>query len=150
MLSNALYMTKPPNFMILAYLPKRGTDDWGSGAFGASRGSRKHKGIDYACYPDTAIMSSIKGIVTKLGYPYADDLSYRYVEVTDNAGARHRYFYVEPELDVGDEVTIGSRIGRAQDIAARYPDPNKGPMKNHIHYEILVNNEPVDPEQYEV
>jgi len=68
--------------MILAGLPTRGTDTHGSGKWMAPRGSRKHKGVDFACYPDTEIYSGSAGQVTKLGYPYADKLQYRYVEVT--------------------------------------------------------------------
>ena len=131
--------------MIKTILPHRGTDDWGSGAFGANRGRRTHKGIDYACYPDTRILSPVNGEVTKLGYPYADDLSYRYVQITDMNGYQHRLFYVEPGVDMGDHVLFGDLVGTAQDIAGRYKTPEKY-MKNHIHYEILVDGEPIDPE----
>ena len=133
--------------MILTKLPNRGSDDWGNGEFGSPRGSRTHKGIDYACYPLTQIFCSVDGIVTKLGYPYGDDLGYRYVEVTDGGKFRHRYFYVEPCVKVGQRVNRASFIGTAQDIAGRYSDPTKNSMKNHIHYEILmVNDNPVNPE----
>lgn len=132
--------------MIKSTLPKRGVDDWGDGEFQASRGGlKKHKGIDYACYPGTAIQSPVNGLVTKLGYPYADDLSYRYVQIKTEDEKKHRFFYVEPSVKVGDYVHFGDCIGEAQDIAGRYSTPNKV-MKNHIHYEILVNGKPINPE----
>ena len=131
--------------MIESVLPKRGTDDWGSGAFGANRGDRTHKGIDYACYPATVILSPVSGECTKLGYPYADDLAFRYVQITDSEGWNHRFFYVEPSIDVGEPVQEMEIIGTAQDIAGRYNEPNKI-MRNHIHYEILVDGEPINPE----
>ncbi len=134
--------------MILAILPKRGTDDWGSGEFGASRGSRLHNGRDYACYEFTVICSLTDGIVTKLGYPYGDDLSYRYVEITDNEGFRHRYFYVSPSVEVGEQCRRGDMIGLSQNISKRYNDPKKGPMKNHMHYEIMNGSRYIDPEVY--
>lgn len=133
--------------MIKAILPKRGTDAWGSGHFGASRGTRSHKGIDYACYPDTVITSHVTGTVTKLGYPYSDDLSFRYVEVTDEHKLRHRWFYTEPCVKLGTSILIGDHIGQAQDIGSRYRDPSKAAMINHVHYEILdESNSPIDPE----
>lgn len=133
--------------MIKTVLPKRGSDEWGSGEFHASRGSRKHKGIDYACYPGTQIESPTHGDVTKLGYPYGDDLSFRYVQITDDHGNNHRLFYVEPGVKVGDTVEQGDIVGEAQDIAARYSTPEKY-MKNHIHYEILIDGTEVDPEDF--
>ena len=133
--------------LIESILPKRDTDEWGSGAFGASRGKRTHKGIDYACYPDTVILSPVGGVVTKLGYPYGDDLSFRYVEITDDQGLKHRLFYVEPGCEPGDEIESGDIIGTAQDIAGRYSKPDKV-MKNHIHYEILENDEPINPDEF--
>ena len=133
--------------MISATLPKRGVDAWGDGAFGASRGHRKHKGIDYACYPGTEIRCDKVGVVSKLGYPYSDDLAYRYVEVTTTNRLRHRYFYVEPRVKVGDLIRKGQVIGESQDISSRYRDPGKPPMINHVHYEVLEQDgTPVDPE----
>ena len=130
--------------MILAILPKRGTDQWGSGELGAPRGNRKHNGIDYACAPDTIVCSLTDGHVTKLGYPYGDDLSYRYVEVTDFRGYQHRYFYVQPSVEVGERVERGDMVGKAQDIQERY-DTN---MKNHVHYEIKQDEVYLDPEVF--
>ncbi len=133
--------------MIKATLPERQQDAWGSGAFGASRGTRIHKGIDYCCYPGTMIQSPVDGKVTKLGYPYSDDMDFRYVEVTANQ-LRHRIFYVEPSVSVGDEVKAGDIVGVSQDIAGRYRDPAKSPMTGHVHFEILdANDKAIDPEQ---
>jgi len=132
---------------IIAGLPHRGTDDFGNGEFGAPRGNRTHKGIDYACYPGTEIHSTVYGEVTKLGYPYADALQFRYVEITDNEGLKHRFFYVEPNVDFGDRVLQGDVIGYAQDIAGHYNTEDRY-MKGHIHYEILSNGEPINPEEF--
>ena len=132
--------------MIYSILPKRGTDDFGSGAFEASRGNRRHKGIDYACYPGTIIQSPVIGTVTKLGYPYSDDLSFRYVEITSHGSTgRHRLFYVEPSVELEQVIKIGDIIGHAQDIAGRYNTAEKT-MKNHIHYEIISKGRPLNPE----
>jgi hypothetical protein len=133
--------------MIKAILPQRHNDAWGSGAFGASRGTRIHKGIDWCCYPDTVIQSHVTGTVTKLGYPYSDDMSFRYVEITDATKLRHRFFYVKPSVEVGDDISPGDQIGWSQDIAGRYSDPGKGPMTGHVHLEVLApDGTPINPE----
>jgi len=130
--------------MINAVLPLRGHDAWGDGSFGAPRGNHTHRGIDFACYPETLICAVCDGEVTKIGYPYADDLKYRYVQVTSGSGMKHRYFYVTPMAVVGEVIFAGDVIGASQNIAARYSTPEK-PMKNHVHYEIMFHNEYFDP-----
>ena len=122
-------------------LPLR-MDSAGSGEWGAPRGSRTHKGIDYVCTPGEEVLSPVTGKVTKHGYPYGDDLSWRYIEVTDKHDKQHRLFYVEPVADVGSEVYAGMPIAIAQDISQRYP--NQG-MKPHVHYEIKRDGEYLKP-----
>lgn len=131
--------------MIINELPKRGTDQWGSGNFRASRGNRTHKGIDYSCDPGIDIDCPVDGVVTKLGYPYGDDLKFRYVEVSEPGGFRHRHFYVLPTVRVGDKIKRGDKVGEAQDIAGKYSRPDKT-MTNHAHYEIKINSRYIDPE----
>lgn len=128
--------------------PKRGTDSFGSGEFGAPRGRRKHKGIDYTAAVDSSFLSKVRGTVTKLGWAYANE-DYRYVEVTTQDTAKHRFFYVKPRrgLKVGTNVQAGDTLGTVQDIAGRYNDSTRT-MKNHVHYEILVSGKPIDPEVY--
>lgn len=116
----------------------RGIDKWGSGAYGAPRdgGTRAHRGIDIACVAGTGVLSVTLGKVTKIGYPYSPSNPkkghFRYVEVTDPSGNRHRYFYVEPKVTVGD--TIGSLqcIGDTQGLTKVYPG-----ITDHFHYEVI-------------
>ncbi len=74
--------------------PKRTPDAFGSGDFGASRdgGARTHNGQDYSAVPGSTVLSPVAGKVMKLGYPYGDDLSYRYVEIKDGENRRWRLF----------------------------------------------------------
>lgn len=120
--------------MIKVKAPLRGVDSWGDGSFNASRGGgkRQHKGVDYLVAPASEILSVRPGVVTKLGYTYRDDLSYRYVEIKDGEGYRWRYFYVEPSVEVGQQICGEQMIGTAQEIARRYPG-----MPNHLHLEII-------------
>lgn len=111
----------------------RGSDSWGSGAFGASRdgGKRKHNGVDFLCSPETKILSPIKGKVTKLGYPYADNTHYRYVRIKSPDNYFFDLFYVEPWVNLGDEIIVGQVIGLSQSLQERY----KG-IPDHIHFQI--------------
>lgn len=117
--------------MLKVIAPPRGRDRHGSGEFGAPRGGRTHEGVDYAVAPNSLVLPLRSGKVTKLGYPYGDDLSFRYVEVTDARGYRWRYYYVEPMVQAGLAVEPGDAIGLAQDLRPRY----KG-IKPHVHLEV--------------
>lgn len=132
--------------MILTKPTYRGNDDYGSGAFAAPRGSRTHKGIDYAVQPGQEICPGVRGVVTKLGFAYADDLQWRYVEIKEDRGYKHRFFYVDPLVSLGDVVKPNTVIGRAQNIASRYDDDERV-MVNHVHYEVKdPNGRFVNPE----
>ncbi len=123
----------------------RGTDPAGSGEYGASRGSRTHNGIDYVCVPGCQVLSPVDGVITKRGYPYGDDLQWRYVQITDSDGLMHRLFYVEPSLGPMKRLRKGSIIGVAQDITQRYPDNG---MQPHIHLEVKDQaGDYIDPEE---
>lgn len=128
-------------------LKHRGTDDFGDGSFGASRGSRKHKGIDYECPVDAHVLSPVNGTVSKIGLPYRDS-HLDYVEITDNMMRRHRVMYIESKVETGQQVTQETVIGLAQGVSAKYTTKTKF-MKNHIHYEILDGGtgKPINPEK---
>lgn len=123
----------------------RKCDGYGCGHFGASRGTRKHMGVDMDCPPGTEVGSPVRGQVTKLGYTYEDDLSFRYVQVVAE-GYQFRMFYVEPDVAVGDYVELGETIGRSQALHKRFPMTKAGPMTDHVHFEILdKGGKHVDP-----
>ena len=128
-------------------IPPIRNDAWGSGEFQAPRGDKKHKGSDYSCPVGSMVKSPVSGWVSKLGYAYKDDLSYRYVEITDHNQLRHRLFYIEPIVDNKEIIYKNKIIGIAQDIQKRYTTKNKR-MDNHVHYEILHGRTPLDPEVF--
>lgn len=132
--------------MIKITAPPRGQDSFGSGAFHASRGSRNHQGRDYLAAAGSKVHAVRSGIVTRLGYTYKDNLSYRYVEIKDVNGHFLRYYYVKPSVEEGDEINTDDVIGFVQNLDLRY----KG-MPNHIHFEIKDKNYSlvrIDPEEY--
>ncbi len=121
---------------MLIQAPIRVMDKFGSGAYGASRGRRTHKGVDVACYQGSKIPAIKSGRVTKIGYPYRlDDKKrghLRYVEITVD-DEKHRYFYVSSFVKVGDLVEAGQVIGKAQGLLEIYPG-----ITDHIHFEIKL------------
>jgi len=126
----------------------RGNDNYGSGYFGARRdgGKRTHVGVDAITVAGEDFHSRVAGSVSFLGYPYADDLSYRYVQITDSNGWQWRYYYVDPKgcVELGLKIKVGDKIGTCQDLKPRYPNG----MTQHVHFEIKVNKKHIDPTKY--
>ena len=130
-------------------LPERGYDDWGSGEFGAKRGGKAHKGIDFRVEPGMLILSPVAGQVTKLGYCYKSDLYWRYVQITSSDGLDHRVFYIKPLVSLNEPVTVQTVIGEAQNIASRYTT-RESFMRNHLHYEVKTKGgKYIHPETFE-
>lgn len=124
--------------------PIRGVDSFGSGAYLASRGNRKHRGIDFSAMPGSLVEALAEGVVTKLGYAYPDDLSFRYVEVTDSNMVKVRYFYISPLVAVGNNIVIGDVIGKVQDLGTRYPG-----ITPHVHFGVKdEQGNSLNPEEY--
>ena len=138
--------------MLAARLKLRGSDSWGSGAYGASRGHKSHRGVDYAASEGDYILSPVIGLVTKLGTVYKKDPHWRYVEVTDLAGLRHRVFYITPLCFVGQTISVLDPIGICQNISLKYQqqDPSVSPMVNHVHHEIWDGDKTINPEHHHV
>jgi len=122
-----------------ALLALRTHDNFGSGEYGASRGTRTHNGEDFACLVGAGIFPVTAGKVTKIGYPYGDDKTFRYVQVTLD-DHDYRYFYIDPIVRVGDVVGTNTIIGFVQDLDKRY----KG-ITPHCHFEVKVNGKHIDP-----
>ncbi len=129
------------------------SDALGDGEYGSNRGTRKHRGIDYAVLPGDKVLSPVSGTITKIGYCYGDDLSYRYIQVTNKRNGDtydHRLFYVRPLGKyglIGSTVHSGDPIGLAQDISERY-STDQLVMTPHVHYEIKKNGSYIDPDSY--
>jgi len=107
-------------------------DAGGDGHFGAKRGKRWHKGLDFFCTPGQDIVAPDKGFVTRVSFPYEDDLSWKGI-VLQLDWCRIKMFYLDPFVKVGAQVYRGQVIAKAQDITLRYPKLNMSP---HIHLEF--------------
>lgn len=99
---------------------------------------RMHEGIDIAGPEGTVIVASANGTATFVGYRSNFGLC---LEIDHGYGIQTRYAHcsmikVEPGQSVtrGQVVALVGQTGRAT-----------GP---HLHYEVLVNGKPVDPQDY--
>lgn len=121
----------------------RGRDKQGAGYFGASRdgGSRRHNGVDFVATPGDSWRSLSVGVVTKIGYPYSHDLSFRYVQVTDDHDIDVRYFYVDPEVHEGQSINVGDILGTVQRL------PYEG-ITQHVHVECRRHGKYYEPHRY--
>lgn len=115
----------------------RGCDagGWGCGSFGASRGARKHNGLDIVTTPGQTIYAPISGKVTRFPFPYSSDLSYTGIEIV-NEVYKVKIFYMKATVSIGAQVKQGQQIGISQNIAAKYSSQ----MTNHVHIEVYDKN----------
>jgi murein DD-endopeptidase MepM/ murein hydrolase activator NlpD len=131
----------------------RGNDPTGFGHFGASRGSRTHKGHDIVCVKGESVVSMIKGKVTKIGYAYSEALQFRYVQV-ENKNYKVWLMYLEPSegIKVGKEVCEGDRVGYCLDVAEYHhkKSPRRDGLKMipHLHIQMWENGILIDPNIY--
>lgn len=116
------------------------SDSEGHGAYGAPRGHRLHKGKDYEATPGQIVYAPIEGTVERYARPYADDNNYSGL-VIQGEHARIKMFYVNPQVEQGDEVKAGQVVGFAQDISKKYGSD----MAPHVHLEF----ETINPELFD-
>ncbi len=125
----------------------RGKDCHGFGHYGASRGRRKHKGIDVVANVGDKVLACSHGVISKIGYPYPPQDPnkgfLRYVEVTTDKGHKERYFYCDTHLSVGDAVHEGQHLATCQDLCCVY-----GGITPHLHFEVKKTGFFIDPIKY--
>ncbi|KAA0009950.1 peptidoglycan DD-metalloendopeptidase family protein [Billgrantia pellis] len=93
-----------------------------------------HRGTDWAMPIGTAVRAPADGRVEKVGnHPVAG----RYVVIRHDNGYRTRYLHLSRAMvNRGDRVSMGERIALSGNTGR-----STGP---HLHYEVIVNNNPVD------
>jgi murein DD-endopeptidase MepM/ murein hydrolase activator NlpD len=97
-----------------------------------------HSGMDFAVSSGTPVHPTAPGKVTSAGDAGGYGLM---VEVDHGNGMRTRYGHLSRiDVSVGDKLTVGSVLG-----AVGSTGRSTGP---HLHYEVRVDNQPVDPEPF--
>jgi murein DD-endopeptidase MepM/ murein hydrolase activator NlpD len=94
--------------------------------------------MDFAVSSGTPVHPTAPGKVTSAGDAGGYGLM---VEVDHGNGMRTRYGHLSRiDVSVGDKLTVGSVLG-----AVGSTGRSTGP---HLHYEVRVDNQPVDPEPF--
>jgi murein DD-endopeptidase MepM/ murein hydrolase activator NlpD len=96
---------------------------------------REHRGVDLGARAGTHIVAPAAGTVRSIGWHFGYGLT---VELEHSGGIRTRFAHCRVALvHVGDQVTGGQAIATvgATGLAT-------GP---HVHFEVLVHGQPVDP-----
>lgn len=111
------------------------SDTAGDGSYGARRGSRKHRGLDFLCDPGQPIVCPIdNAIITRINYPYKDK-SYNGFTI-ENDDITIKLFYCKLTANVGEKVLATQKVAIAEDISKKWGDN----MKPHVHLEIKYIN----------
>ena len=107
-------------------------------AFGASRGSRRHEGIDFCTPVGTSVYASESGVVTKA----AREGSYgNVIFIKHGNGLETRYAHCSKLL-----VSAGQSVQRGQMIAkSGNTGRSTGP---HLHFEVRVGKTATNPIGY--
>lgn len=102
------------------------------------RGGRMHEGVDWAGPHGSPIVASADGVVTRAGWLSGYG---RIVKIKHAFGIETRFAHLA-RIDV----SVGQRVSRGERIGAM---GNSGRSTGtHLHYEIRVGGEPVDPMIY--
>ncbi|RQW07156.1 hypothetical protein EH223_00630 [candidate division KSB1 bacterium] len=101
-----------------------------------------HDGLDIAAPRGTPVYAPADGKVTEVVRKYQPNQSFGKLIVIDHGnGIFTRYAHLRKiDVNVGEEVTRFTQIGLVGDTGR-----TTGP---HLHYEVVVNNEPVNPVFY--
>jgi len=108
------------------------SDRYGSGEYGAARGTRRHNGVDYLCDVGQDIVAPFDMIIVRVAkaniHSKTSGIKWQRGKSTGIM------LYFEPDQDlIGEPVKEGDVIGKAQDVSKDYGLPG---MKAHIHFSI--------------
>ena len=101
-----------------------------------------HKGIDLLAQKGDDVLSCYNGIVKNI---YSNSLDGTVIEVSHEGGLTSVYMGLDTEttVKVGDEVLSGQKLGKVGTASANEADDG-----THIHFELLKDNEKIDPLNY--
>lgn len=131
--------TKNPSCDGIAFLARPTKGGYLSSYFGEVRSKSIHKGIDIAKDLGESVNSSLDGKVIKAGY---NNGGYGNLVVLEHEGNMKTYYAHLSDIyvNVGDVVKKNDIIG-----AIGNTGNSTGP---HLHFELRVNDQPVDPIKY--
>lgn len=124
----------------------RGSDAFGAGHHGASRGTRSHDGADFESTAGQQIIAPLSGRVTKISKPYksgTDAAMLSGVEIITSDGTHCWVWYIMPRPGIVDTIVAAgkTKLGTASTLQNRYPRRptpliNAGSITDHVHVRI--------------
>lgn len=131
--------TKNPYYSGVAFLSRPTKGGYLSSLFGEVRATSVHKGIDIAKNLGESVNAALDGKVIKAGY---NSGGYGNLIVLEHENNMKTYYAHLNDIYVnqGDVIKKGDIIGSIGNTGN-----STGP---HLHFELRVNNEPVDPIKY--
>jgi hypothetical protein len=115
----------------------RASDVHGKGHYGASRGTRKHKGTDYTTKAGEHVKAPMSGVIARISSPYSNPSKSQKkintgIQINASDGTVCKLFYVKlKENMLGEVVWPGEVIGTALSLQGTY----KG-ITDHTHVQI--------------
>lgn len=104
---------------------------------------RVHTGIDISCDEGASVYASEAGVVSGI---YSDPMLGYTIEITHKGDIKTRYSNLSSdmgELKVGDEVSLGDKIGVVGDTSL-----SELAEEPHLHFEVLLKDVKVNPMDY--
>ncbi len=126
----------------------RPDDDFGSGLFGASRGTRIHNGLDFFAEVGEAVYAPFDMELKRHGVPYEISRGLTLQEYK-GLGIYSDYLvkvlYVKNTDPIGTIYNKGEVFAYVQDVSEYHSTAEKH-MNNHAHVEIYKNGKLIDPQ----
>ncbi|XP_057673766.1 leukocyte cell derived chemotaxin 2, tandem duplicate 1 [Corythoichthys intestinalis] len=117
---------------------RRGSDRWGEGYYGASRGGRSHQGLDINCEDGSVVYAPFDVTLNGKVIVYTDPTK----EAINNGinmqgeGLCFKFFYVRPDK-VSGTVNKGQRLGVMMNMQSVYPG-----ITSHVHVQMCDKSDP--------
>ncbi|XP_028390597.1 myeloid protein 1-like [Dendronephthya gigantea] len=123
----------------------RGCDRKGCGYYGASRGSRSHRGVDITCNPGSTVYAPFDGTIVGRYWPFPNNYhafnNGLRIQGTGNfKGFRARICFFSPTV-YGGTISRGTALG----ISRRLPYRR---ITQHVHLQLYRGGKIVDPTPY--
>ena len=99
--------------------------------------TRMHKGVDFGAPTGTPIMAAGDGVIEVLGWEHGYG---RYVRIRHNSTYKTAYAHMSK---FASGLKVGSKVRQGQIIG--YVGQSGNATGPHLHYEVLVNNQQINP-----
>ncbi|XP_067312643.1 leukocyte cell-derived chemotaxin-2-like [Pseudorasbora parva] len=114
----------------------RGHDKWGDGYYGASRGGRKHMGLDIVCADGDTVYAPFDVKLDGKATPYKKNNAINDGINLIGKGLCFKLFYVKPDRYSGT-LKKGAKLGTLLPMQSVYPG-----ITSHVHVQMRDKSDP--------